>query len=51
MTEPNDHQTPLDQTDSDGRDELRWLWIRVGVRIGIGLLVIGVTLVLILGAG
>jgi hypothetical protein len=48
MNDPNDHQI---RQDPANRDELRWLWIRVGVRIGIGLLVVGVTLGLILGAG
>jgi len=48
MTDPNDHQAPQDPAD---RDEVRWLWIRIGVRLGIGLLVVGVTLALILGAG
>lgn len=31
-------------------DELRWLWIRLGVRLGIVLLVIAATLFLILSA-
>lgn len=35
----------------DPADELRWLWIRVGLRLGIALLVIVATLLLILGAG
>jgi hypothetical protein len=51
MTESNDHQTPQDPTGSDNADELRWNLIRVGVRLGIGLLVLGGTLALILGAG
>jgi len=48
MTKPNDHrsqQVPVD------RDELRWLWIRVGVRLGVGLLVVIATLWLIFLAG
>ena len=36
----------------DGRaEELRWLWIRVGIRLAIGLLVVAATLWLILEAG
>ena len=50
MTEP-DEQKP-DQAPAGGNsDELRWLWIRMGVRLGIGLLVIAATLLLIFGAG
>ena len=50
MTEP-DEQKP-DQGPAGGdSEELRWLWIRVGVRLGIGLLVIVATVWLILAAG
>ncbi|MCK5274870.1 MAG: hypothetical protein KAJ11_15185 [Alphaproteobacteria bacterium] len=50
MTE-SDEQKP-DQAPTGGdSEELRWLWIRVGVRLGIGLLVVVATLLLIFGAG
>ena len=49
MTEPDDHKTPQDST-AGGSDELRWLWVRVGLRLGIGLLVVVATIWLILGA-
>jgi len=48
MTKSNDHQS---QQDPANRDELRWLWIRVGVRLGVGLLVVIATLWLIFMAG
>jgi hypothetical protein len=48
MTKPNDHRSQ--QVPAD-RDELRWLWIRVGVRLGVGLLVVIATLWLIFLAG
>jgi hypothetical protein len=48
MTDPNDHQSQQDPAD---RDELRWLWIRVGIRLGVGLLVVFATLWLIFMAG
>ena len=46
MSKPEEHKTG-----QDAGEELRWLWIRVGVRLGIGLLVVVATLLLILGAG
>ena len=50
MTEPDEQKAG--QAPAGGEsDELRWLWIRVGVRLGIGLLVVVATLWLILGAG
>ena len=50
MTEPDEQKA--DQSPAGGNsDELRWLWIRMGVRLGIGLLVIGATIGLILSAG
>lgn len=48
MTKTNDHQSQQDPAD---REELRWLWIRVGVRLGVGLLVVIATLWLIFAAG
>lgn len=49
MTEPD--QQKADQAAAGDSDESRWLWIRVGVRLGIGLLVVAATLWLIFGAG
>ena len=51
MNEPDDQKTPQDPADHDAGEELRWLWIRVAVRLGIGLLVVVATIWLILAAG
>ena len=50
MTEPDEHKDPQNP-DVGNPDELLWLWVRIGVRLGIGLLVVVATLWLILGAG
>lgn len=50
MTEPDEHKDPQRPAVGDP-DELDWLWVRVGVRLGIGLLVVVATLLLIFGAG
>lgn len=51
MSQPNEDKTREDSAGGISADELRWLWVRVGVRLGVGLLVIVATLLLILGAG
>jgi hypothetical protein len=50
MIEPDEQNTEQAPAGGDS-DELRWLWIRVGVRLGIGLLVVVATLLLIFSAG
>ena len=47
----SDEQKPDQAPAAGDSEELRWLWIRVGVRLGIGLLVVVATLLLIFGAG
>ena len=49
MTEPDEQKADLVPAGEDP-DELRWLLIRAGVRLGIGLLVIAATLLLIFAA-
>lgn len=51
MSELDDQKPPQDPNDPAAGEELRWMWVRVGVRLGIGLLVVVATLLLILGAG
>jgi hypothetical protein len=51
MSEPDDQKTTQNPKEPAAGEELRWLWIRVGVRLGIGLLVVVAALLLILGAG
>jgi hypothetical protein len=50
MSKPDNQKTPQDPTGHESGEELRWLWIRVGVRLGIGLLVVIATLLLIFSA-
>ncbi len=50
MTAPDEQETGQDPAGRVSADERRWLWVRVGVRLGIGLLVAAVTLWLILSA-
>ena len=50
VTEPDEHKTPQNPDVGDP-NEARWLWVRIGVRLGIGLLVVVATLLLIFSAG
>lgn len=51
MNKLNEQEADQNSAAGISADELRWLWIRLGVRLGIGLLVIVATILLILGAG
>lgn len=49
MIEQDGQQDGRPPKGGDSADDLRWLWIRLGLRLGIALLVIVATLLLILG--
>lgn len=50
MTDQDGHEPGQTPAAGNSAEELRWLWIRMGVRLGIVLLVIAATLFLIFSA-
>ena len=50
MKQSDEDMAQEDPANNFSADELRWIWIRLGVRIVIGLLVVAATLLLIFTA-